>query len=67
MYGYSLYFLFSFLHFADFISCLYLQWGIWALVQGRYSDNTGFDYVNYSNLLLTAYRKRKAEIFPDHI
>jgi len=49
-----------------FSICAHFHWGIWALVQGRYSDNAGFDYINYSNLLLNAYRKRKADIFPEH-
>lgn len=39
------------------------HWGVWALVQARYSDLTNFDYLAYSAKLFDRYFQRKAEVY----
>eukprot|EP01087_Luapelamoeba_hula_P008190 TRINITY_DN2030_c0_g1_i2.p2 TRINITY_DN2030_c0_g1~~TRINITY_DN2030_c0_g1_i2.p2 ORF type:complete len:118 (+),score=16.99 TRINITY_DN2030_c0_g1_i2:934-1287(+) len=43
----------------------HLNWGLWALVQARFTGNTEFDYVDYSRKLLGVYKERKALVCPD--
>ena len=39
-------------------------WGVWALIQARYSP-IDFDYLSYSSLRWKEYHKRKAEFLGD--
>ena len=39
-------------------------WGVWALIQARYSP-IRFDYINYSSLRWKEYHNRKAEFLRD--
>ena len=39
-------------------------WGVWALIQARYSP-IDFDYLSYSSLRWKEYHKRKAEFIGD--
>lgn len=46
----------------NFFSLLsHLYWGIWALVQARYSP-IDFDYLGYYHLRMGEFRRRKSEI-----
>ncbi len=39
------------------------HWGIWALVQARYSSLESFDYLAYSAKLFNRYYQRKEEVY----
>lgn len=43
-----------------FALAAHFYWGVWALVQARFSD-INFDYLGYSNLRFAEYKKRKAQ------
>jgi ethanolamine kinase len=39
------------------------HWGVWALVQARYSSLESFDYIGYSSKLFERYFTRKEEVY----
>ncbi|ELR18109.1 phosphotransferase enzyme domain containing protein [Acanthamoeba castellanii str. Neff] len=39
------------------------HWGVWALVQARYSSLETFDYIGYSSKLFERYHTRKEEVY----
>eukprot|EP01102_Stenamoeba_stenopodia_P000512 TRINITY_DN104_c0_g1_i2.p1 TRINITY_DN104_c0_g1~~TRINITY_DN104_c0_g1_i2.p1 ORF type:complete len:463 (-),score=86.93 TRINITY_DN104_c0_g1_i2:196-1584(-) len=43
-----------------FALAAHFYWGVWALVQARFSD-INFDYLGYSNLRFSEYKRRKAQ------
>jgi len=49
-----------------FILASHLFWGLWAVVQARYSP-IDFDYMGYAALRFAGYAKMKPELFPSEV